>query len=101
MIHASAFNLSLVLRGRLQVGTPRGLQRRKSLVSKNIYPWIEALVASFTQRWLDFGLRELLGTDKYFVGYGPLLLAACDGSRENGHFCHGLLLKLLVRPWHS
>jgi transposase len=76
LIHASAFNLSLVLRGLLEVGTPRGFPGRKSLVISDICGWIDALMACFAQRRADFGLRELLGADKHFAGHRPLLLAA-------------------------
>ncbi|MCA2972325.1 MAG: transposase [Acidobacteriaceae bacterium] len=55
LIHASAFNLSLVLRGLFQVGTPRGFQGRKSLVITDISAWIDTLITCFTQRWLAFG----------------------------------------------
>ena len=56
LIHASAFNLSLVLRGLFQVGTPRGLQGRKRLFISDNCAWIDTLMACFTQRWLDFEL---------------------------------------------
>ena len=76
LIHASAFNLSLVLRGLFEVGTPRGFQGRKSLVISDICGWIDALMACFTRGWPDFGLRELLGAEKHFAKHRPLLLAA-------------------------
>jgi len=76
LIHASAFNLSLLSRGLFQLGTPRGFQGRKSLVISDTCGWIDALMACFTQRWPDFGLRELLGAEKHFAGHRPLLLAA-------------------------
>jgi len=76
LIHASAFNLSLVLRGLFEAGTPRGFQGRKSLVISDICAWIDRLMACFTQRWVDFGLREALGPDKHFVRHWALLLAA-------------------------
>jgi transposase len=55
LIHASAFNLRLVLRGLFQVGTRRGFQGRKGLVISDINGWIDTLMACFTQRWLAFG----------------------------------------------
>ena len=64
LIHASAFNLSLVLRGLFQVGTPRGLQGRKSLVISDICAWTDTLMACFTQRWPEYGLRESLVEEK-------------------------------------
>jgi transposase len=67
LIHASAFNLSLVLRGLFEAGTPRGFQGRKSLVISDICAWIDRLRACFTQRWVDFGLREALGPEKHFA----------------------------------
>ena len=76
LIHASAFNLSLVLRSLFEVGTPRGFQGRKSLVISVFCGWIDALMACFTQRWPDFGLRVPLGKEKCFAGYRLLLLAA-------------------------
>jgi hypothetical protein len=76
LIHAIAFNLSLVLRGMFEVGPPRGFPGRKSLVISDICGWIDALMACFAQRRADFGLRELLGADKHFAGHRPLLLAA-------------------------
>ena len=76
LIHASAFNLSLVLRGLFQAGTPRGFQGRKSLVISDICAWIDRLMACFTQRWVDFGLREAPGPEKHFARHWALLLAA-------------------------
>ncbi|MFN9461451.1 MAG: hypothetical protein ACK6D7_29370 [Acidobacteriota bacterium] len=46
---------------------PRGFQGRKSLVISDICAWIDRLMACFTQRWVDFGLREALGPDKHFA----------------------------------
>lgn len=76
LIHASAFNLSLVLRGLFEVGTPRGFQGRKSLVISVFCGWIDTLMACFTQRWPNFGLRKVLGADKHFAQHRALLLAA-------------------------
>ena len=76
LIHASAFNLSLVLRGLFQVGTPRGFQGRKSLVISDICAWYETFMACFTHKWLDFGLQESLREEKYFAVDRHLLLAA-------------------------
>ena len=76
LIHASAFNWSLVLRGLFEVGTPRGFQGRKSLVISDICAWIDDVMACFTRGWLDFGLRELLGAKKHFAEHRQLLLAA-------------------------
>jgi len=42
-------------------------QGRKSLVISDICAWIDRLMACFTQRWVDFGLREALGPDKHFA----------------------------------
>ena len=76
LIHASAFNLSLVLRGLFEVGTPRGFQGRKSLVISDICGWIDRLMACFTQRWVDFGLGKAPGPEKHFARHWSLLLAA-------------------------
>jgi hypothetical protein len=74
--HASAFNLSLVLRGMFQMGTSRGFQGRKSLVISDICAWIDDLMACFPRGWPDFGLRELLGAKKHFAEHRQLLLEA-------------------------
>jgi transposase len=76
LIHASAFNLSLVLRGMFEVGTPRGGQGRKSLVISVFCGWIDALMACFTRGWPNFGLRVLLGAEQHFAKHRPLILAA-------------------------
>jgi transposase len=75
-IHASAFNLSLVLRGLFEVGTPRGFQGRKSLVISDICAWIDRLMACFTQRWVDFGQQKSVRAEKYFSGHRQMPLAA-------------------------
>ncbi len=66
LIHASAFNLSLVLRGLFQVGTPRGFQGRKSLVISGISAGIDTLMTCFTQRWHAFGKQKSLRAEKHF-----------------------------------
>ena len=76
LIHASAFNLSLVLRGLFQVGTPRGFQGRKNLVISVFCGWIDALMTCFTQRWLAFGQQKSLRAAKHFSGYRQMPLAA-------------------------
>jgi hypothetical protein len=76
LIHASAFNLSLVLRGMFRVGTPRGFQRRDSIIISNICAWMAALLACLGRGWSDFRRREFFGDDKCFAGHGPLLWAA-------------------------
>jgi transposase len=76
LIHASAFNLSLVLRGMFAVGTPRGFQGRKSIVISNICAGMAALLACLWRGHPDFRRWDILGTGKCFAGHGPLLLAA-------------------------
>ncbi len=76
LIHASGFNLSLVLRGMFKMGTPRGFQGRKRKVMSSICAWMAALVACSGRGWLGFRRWGLLGNDKCFADHGPLLLAA-------------------------
>ena len=66
LIHASAFNLSLVVRGLFQVGTPRGFPGRKSLVISDISAGIDMLMTCFTQRWHAFGQQKSLRAEKHF-----------------------------------
>lgn len=76
LIHASAFNLSLVFRSLFNVGTPRGLQGRKGSVLNAICA-ILATLAAFAARALNCGARRTEpGTDKYFIAKDPVLLAA-------------------------
>src|SRR5438874_2740644 len=49
LIHASGFNLGLVMRRLIGVGTPRGLQGRLAaliLVLVSVYRWISAVISA-------------------------------------------------------
>jgi transposase len=76
LIHASAFNLSLVFRSVFKVGTPRGLQGRKVPVFSPFYALIAVLVATVrscsTFRLLPDELRNV----KRFTTVESVLLAA-------------------------
>ena len=76
LIHASAFNLSLVFRNLFNVGTPRGCQGRKGSVFSAIWAVVASL-AAFAWRFSSGGAAgTLLHSDKYFVDARPILLAA-------------------------
>ena len=76
LIHASAFNLSLVFRSLYKVGTPRGLQGRKGTVFSAICGLLATLTA-IARKWsTSMTLRNALRADKYFSGCGRVLLAA-------------------------
>ena len=53
VIHASAFNLSLILRGMLKVGTPRGLQGRSCGLLGFILTLWERFGRAWGQRWVE------------------------------------------------
>ena len=76
LIHASAFNLSLVFRSVFKVGTPRGLQGRKVPVFSPFYALLAVLVATVrscsTFRLLPDKLRNV----KRFTTIESVLLAA-------------------------
>ena len=76
LIHASAFNLSLVFRSVFKVGTPRGLQGRKVPVFSPFYALLAVLVATVrscsTFRLLPDKLRNV----KRFTTVESVLLAA-------------------------
>ena len=55
LIHASAFNLSLVFRSVFKVGTPRGLQGRKDPVFSSFYALL-AVLAATVRAWSAFRL---------------------------------------------
>ncbi|MCA2968232.1 MAG: transposase [Acidobacteriaceae bacterium] len=76
LIHANTLYQGLVLRGLFQVGAPPGVQGRKNLVISDICAWHHTLVACFTHRCLDYGLRDALGPKKPFMRHWALLLAA-------------------------
>jgi transposase len=76
LIHASAFNLSLVFRSLYKVGTPRGLQGRKCTVFSAICALLAALTA-IARKWSTSMIqRNVLRADKYFSRCGRVLLAA-------------------------
>jgi transposase len=76
LIHASAFNLSLVFRSLYKVGTPRGLQGRKCTVFSSICALLAALTA-IARKWSTSMIqRNVLRADKYFSRCGRVLLAA-------------------------
>jgi len=76
LIHASAFNLSLVFRSVFKVGTPRGLQGRKVPVFSPFYALLAVLVDTgrncSTFRLLPDEFRNV----KYFTAIESGLLAA-------------------------
>jgi transposase len=76
LIHASAFNLSLVFRSVFKVGTPRGLQGRKASVFSSFYALL-AVLAAFVRNWSAFRLfRDGLHSAKCFPTVEDLPLAA-------------------------
>ena len=76
LIHASAFNLSLVFRSLFKVGTPRGLQGRKGSVFSAICSLLATLTAFAANLSNSSTLQSALHTDKYFSDSEPILLAA-------------------------
>lgn len=75
LIHASAFNLSLVFRSLFKVGTPRGLQGRKGSVFSAICSLLATLTAFAANLSNSSTLQNILHTDKYFSDSEPILLA--------------------------
>lgn len=76
LIHASAFNLSLVFRNLYKVGTPRGLQGRKGSVLSGICELIAALTV-IARQLSSYYVKPLpLHSDKCFMPCRSILLAA-------------------------
>jgi transposase len=80
LIHASAFNLSLVFRELFQVGTPRGLQGRKCTVFSAICGVLAALTALVADLPAARRTQEILHAEKYFLGPRRVKWAACAGN---------------------
>ena len=76
LIHASAFNLSLVFRSLFNVGTPRGLQGRKGSVFSAICSLLATLSAFAANLSNSSTLQSALHANKYFSDSEPILLAA-------------------------
>lgn len=73
LIHASAFNLSLVFRELFQVGTPRGLQGRKGTDFSAICGLLAVLTAWVANLSATSTMRNILHADKYFSTHKPVL----------------------------
>jgi transposase len=76
LIHASAFNLSLVFRNLFKVGTPRGYQGRKGSVLSAICGLLATLTAFGGNLSNSSSLPSVLRNDKYFTDSEPVVLAA-------------------------
>jgi transposase len=76
LIHASAFNLSLVFRNLFKVGTPRGYQGRKGSVLSAICGLLATLTAFAANLSNSSSLPSVLRNDKYFTDSEPVVLAA-------------------------
>jgi transposase len=76
LIHASAFNLSLVFRNLFKAGTPRGCQGRKGTVLSAICTLLATLTAIAGNLSISVTTQNQLRTDKYFSPGEPVLLAA-------------------------
>lgn len=76
LIHATAFNLSLVFRSLYKVGTPRGLQGRKGTVINAICSLLAALTVIAGNWSISRIRRDALHADKYFLECQRDLLAA-------------------------
>lgn len=91
LIHASAFNLSLVFREMFQVGAPRGLQGRKCTVFSAICGLLAALTAVVANLLAASAPRSTLHGNKHFSHAKSLPVHGLSRKPENAYFSHGQL----------